>query len=226
MSASYFGTFPVTVNGPSYVDQNGIRYASQKITARINDYASSVPEIGSDFLGDSTLRVVDTDVSFGQNGLAEIMVKAAGPASGQVGNVRLLPGAPLIYGLAGSGGNDSGLFTSGGFVVPKFSPSGGLCVNVSFVALAGEEASIVSSHSGKIMPDSVAGVTLPSPSRAAGDMASANGFLQAPSPYTGSYYGFVCSEISTQTYGSAMLVNLYYKEKGFLFSGGTKLFEY
>ncbi|NDD53604.1 hypothetical protein EBZ39_06960 [bacterium] len=223
MSASYFGTFPVKIPLGSYVDQNGIKYSNLKIIDKIDSYSSQVPSVGSEFELDTSLWVTDADVSVLQNGLAEIMVKAAGPGPNASTRVRLIPGGPRIWGLAGE---EDTTYTQNDFVIPRFSNNGGVAVNVSFVETAGNEASIIYTYSQKIMPANINGIALP---EALGSPNTTSFSPNIPGQLpriSETYRGFICSEISTQTFGSAMLVNLYFRESGFMFSGNTKLYEF
>lgn len=219
MSATYYGTFPVKTIVSSFVDQNRIRYSTQKIICTSTGYSNSMPAIGSAYEPDSNLAVTDARTRFIENGLVEIDVTAAGPSEDVQPRIRLLPGAPFIYGLGTQSQRDPR------FTIPKFSATGGLCVNVSFITTAGSENEVVSTYAQKVMPGSIQGVDLPD-APPPGSMSSNPQQGGTGQSYFGSYYGFWCQEISTETFGAALLVNLYFKEKGFLFQGNTKIFEF
>ena len=161
MSAVTVGSFPVKTLLSRNVDESGVVVASARITTTSATAVSYLPSLHSAFEFDSSLWVTAAEVSYPQNDLAEISITASGPASTAAVRVHLVPGAPLIFGLApGVPSQISG--------IPRWSNDGGLAVHVDFVATADQENSIFSQYVKQAMPGSVRGRLLPRAARLPG----------------------------------------------------------
>lgn len=215
MSASYFGTFPVTRETSVQVVGEGVRVATAKIVEKEASAASLVPAINSAYSLDANLWVTGANLSYLGNGLAEIDITAAGPDSSATTTVEVQPGGPLIWGLAEFAPPDPSAVPS------VFGGDRGTVVRVTFVAEAGQESSVFSSYYGTLMPSQINGVDLPTPIRDPGDLPeTANETVGQDGntypEYRGRYDGFICSDVAMRRQGRALVINLSFKERGYL----------
>jgi hypothetical protein len=234
MSLQYYGTYPVKKKTNSYVDQNGIQFSSMQIIAQQSDAASYVPTIGSAYEYDASMAVTRTDVNESANGLTEISVTAAGPASNAKPFYRIIPGAPYIYGLKRE--QNTGTWTTlpesnsvpyysnnpANKQLPLTSPDGGIYIEVTFVSSEQNRQSIIDTYYKKVMPDSINGLSLPTPTSGPVSFEKYRTRLTPGVPYDISiiehfvqYNGFVCKNMRLELTGSALLVILNYMESGF-----------
>ena len=224
MPASYLGTFPVIRETSVSVVGEGVRVANAKIIAQASTASNSLPAINSAYQFDSSLWVTSADLTYTPDGLAEINIQAAGRDPDSSTTVEVQPGGPLIWGLAEFSPPAQDAIPS------VFGADRGTVVRVNFVAEAGEESSIFSSYYGTLMPESINGVTLPTPIRDPGPLPEASPSIttadgNAYDLYRGQYDGFVCSDVAMRRQGKALVVQLAFKERGYVeraeFAGNT-----
>ena len=222
MSAAYLGTMPVQRETSNYIDQDGVFFSSMTITAQAASAPALIPAIGSDYALNSSLGVTGADLSFSPDGLGTITVTAAGPSSSAVPRYRIIPGAPLIYGLLGN------QETSGPPSPPKIYGSNmGLGIEVTLVAAISQTQTILQTYQGQAMPSSINGITLPAtfkPGRIFEQYTLSNPanpiFTPVEGPeiqndiYSGFYFGYVCTSIRTEQRGKAAVFVLSFQEKG------------
>lgn len=217
MSATYYGTFPVkkvTSYGPQGM---GVVVSTASIVAPSASISSYVPEINTIYEFDSNLWVTNAQVDFKDNGLAEVKITAAGPSQQPSTTVEYQPNGPFIYGLQGPVEPDLE-------PMPNYSPSGGITIKVSFVDNVQNERNIISNYKNLPMPSSINGVELPAQITKTGEWTklthechNTNRPNYKVDISSGTYNGYICKDVAISRMGSAIYINLYFKESGRLF---------
>lgn len=210
MSASYLGSLPVTRETSTYVDQDGVKFSSMLITATAVCGPAMVPAIGSTYSLDSNLWVTQSDLSYSSDGFAKINVTAAGPDATAKPRVRIIPGAPRIYGLSPA------TVPQG---IPYYHPSRGVTVEVTFVAAESDVNNVVGTYLGAVMPSSIGGLSLPVPASGSREIlvtTTLENYEGDVAVITGYYSGFVCMSLRTEQRGRATVVVLSFQESGYV----------
>lgn len=232
MSASYLGSLPVKRATNSFVDENGVLFASMSIISSAASAPLYLPSLGSAYELNSSLAVTRADITHNPTGLSEIIVTAAGPSANARPFYRIQPGAPRIYGLKTSQPVPE--------PYPYHSSSGGVSVEVTLVATESDRQTILNTYLRGVMPSSIYGLTLPEPASPPRDLtivddwSPVQGLPDVNQPKTravGYYLGFICMQIRLDLQGSALVAVLSYQESGFMDvrSGDgnfTRLFNY
>lgn len=228
MSASYLGSLPVTRETSTYVDQDGVKFSSMLITATAVCGSGLVPAIGSTYSLDSNLWVTQSDLSYSSDGFAKINVTAAGPDATAKPRVRIIPGAPRIYGLSPA------TVSQGIPNMPNYHPSRGVTVEVTLVAAQSDVNNVVGTYLGAGMPSSIGGLSLPVPASGPGQIlvtTTLDKYQGDVAVITGYYSGFVCTSLRTEQRGRATVVVLSFQESGYASSrqpdgGYSSIFSY
>lgn len=228
MPASYLNlSSPIKRETNTYVDQDGVKFSSMLITTTAASAPSLVPAIGSVYELDGNLWVTQSDLTYSSDGLGKITVTASGPDLSAKPRVRIIPGAPKIYGLKPS------TVVPGSF--PPFHPNAGVSVEVTLIALETQLQTILSTYSRKLMPAVINGLVLPEPVSGPISLTlppvPVEGIAGGVSPAVGDYYGFIGANIRTEPRGRAIVVVISFQEAGFMSvrqTGGnyTSLFSY
>jgi hypothetical protein len=221
MATSILGTFPILNSKKSQTDEYGFEYISYQYTIKTSDLAAyniKKDDVfngienwrGSSWAGNlnaGSLYVVDTVEN--QNtagGLTELTVNTVGsknftnPPFVNPSKVNLISGGPLIFGLLGTqpSGSIWGYGVSGA----------GQSVEVKFLAKGGADGQqeVFTRHFSSSMPNSIGGISLPSPARVRASFENGGDSVD--------YYGFICKNILTEKRGSLLLVTLVFSEAG------------
>lgn len=209
MSASYLGNLPVTRETNTYVDQDVVKFSSMLITATAVCGPDLVPAIGSAYSLDSNLWVTQSDLSYSSDGFAKINITAAGPDATAKPRVRIIPGAPRIYGL-------SPATVPEGF--PFNHPNRGVTVEVTFVAAESAVNTVVGNYLGRVMPSSIGGLSLPVPASGPREIrvtTTLENYQGDVDLVRGYYSGFVGISVRTEQRGRATVVVLSFQESGY-----------
>lgn len=225
MSASYFGSFPVTRVLSDVVSEEGVRVITVSETHEESTAAAAVPAVHSLYSGNGNFSVTQANLTYTGNGLAEVVYSVAGPVDNPPALVQITSGAPLIYGLSPGIEPDSNGF-------PRYSAGGGQSVEVTFCDSKDSKETVIANNYRNPMPTEFLGVSLPLPARTPGpitEAGAAGNRIPSPDPFpglpppgfpqpsfSGYYAGFICTDVIMRQQGSALVVRLIYKESGWL----------
>lgn len=218
--ANYVFTVPTTIALDNTPATNSEYYGP--ITSTTGSSFVAKPQTGSD----ASFRVTSTSVENLPGGLSQISVQTAGSSDAEAvaPRVRVITNYPLIFGLGpstsivspspiafGSPSNPSGSvsqFKGAGL------DTGGFGVMVNFITddSPEKEWEIFQTYPRKIMPSSIRGVPLPTPTRS--PFVQTGGNTPAYT-FSSGYNGFICKSTTFQKIGGVILWELTYSESGY-----------
>lgn len=217
--ANYVFTVPTTIALDNTPATNSEYYGP--ITSTTGSSFVAKPQIGSG----ASFRVTSTSVENLPGGLSQILVQTAGSSDAEAvaPRVRIITNYPLIFGL----GSSSSIQTVSTiqFAPQPSQPSGnqyrgaglntaGYGVMVNFITdnTPEKEWEIFNNFSQKIMPASIRGVPLPTPTRSPFVQTGGN---PPADTFSSGYNGFICKSTTLQRIGGVTLWELTYSESGF-----------
>lgn len=234
MPSSIFGTYPIVSHQSAQRDEYGIESKSWVFTVKTTDLSAYLPSKDAAYAGPGVTPPVTnpyrvTQASSQNKGgdLSEISVTAVGSQFNLPPVISLISGCPFIFGLTGGPGVASNTGLGYG--------SSGFGVQASFVipATNSSENQTLGAYLFKPMPEKLLGAVMPTPARApflqeffntiqggqfpGGEYQRKSGEIR--------YQGYLADEVTFRRDGGASLVNIIYREKGYLYylewSGNT-----
>lgn len=232
MSSLILGTYPILNSKISSIDENGIETLSYAYTVKTEDAIYYTPEKDAEFYGlvdannpidsekptdfpvtSSSYLVTQVSADQLSGGLTKLNINTVGTRNIDTpARVSLLPNYPLIYGLSGTSelfGDNYAILQYKAGTLARIQ-RGGVGVVVTFIDEKGTEQAIYQTYSYAIMPSTLKNSSLPVARRGAFYTESQSGLYYQSL----SYAGFICKEITFQTYGAIIIYRLTFAESG------------